>query len=172
MNPLLAATDSTMKVQSKTNGARFIKVNEFFLSYRKTALQSDEVIVDVTVPKTGEFEFVFPFKQAKRREDDISIVTSAMRVKLEVAQDKSGFVVAESAFAFGGMAAKVRQEKEKEKYHLFINFNTLRMLFADCRRPTYLGLPEIQTLVIKNSQRGQIHPVQGEANRGIRQLQS
>ncbi|GMH77592.1 hypothetical protein TL16_g07465 [Triparma laevis f. inornata] len=106
MNPLLAATDSTMKVQSKTNGARFIKVNEFFLSYRKTALQSDEVIVDVTVPKTGEFEFVFPFKQAKRREDDISIVTSAMRVKLEVAQDKSGFVVAESAFAFGGMDAK------------------------------------------------------------------
>eukprot|EP00519_Triparma_laevis_P015336 CAMPEP_0182491596 /NCGR_PEP_ID=MMETSP1321-20130603/960_1 /TAXON_ID=91990 /ORGANISM="Bolidomonas sp., Strain RCC1657" /LENGTH=1393 /DNA_ID=CAMNT_0024693879 /DNA_START=184 /DNA_END=4365 /DNA_ORIENTATION=- len=104
MNPLLAATGAVMKVQSKERGERLINVNEFFLAYRKTALQSDEVIVDVTVPKTGKFEYVFPFKQAKRREDDISIVTCVMRVRL-VEKDNL-LVVAESAFAFGGMAAK------------------------------------------------------------------
>ena len=106
MNPMLAASNAAMTVKSKDRGSRSINVSEFFLSYRKTAMQPDEVIVDVKVPKTSKFEYVYPYKQAKRREDDISIVTSGMRVRLAPSPDGSHFVVAESSFAFGGMSFK------------------------------------------------------------------
>lgn len=47
--------------------------------YRTVAMEPDEVIVGVFLPhatKPDPFEFVRPFKQARRREDDISIVTA------------------------------------------------------------------------------------------------
>ena len=40
-----------------------------------------------------------------RREDDIAIVNAGMRVRLEPAADDT-WIVAEAAFAFGGVAAK------------------------------------------------------------------
>jgi len=55
----------------------------FFKSYRKTDLQPNEVLVSVFVPFTRDNEFAYAYKQAKRREDDISVVTSGMRVLLE-----------------------------------------------------------------------------------------
>eukprot|EP00520_Triparma_pacifica_P017654 CAMPEP_0118636436 /NCGR_PEP_ID=MMETSP0785-20121206/2621_1 /TAXON_ID=91992 /ORGANISM="Bolidomonas pacifica, Strain CCMP 1866" /LENGTH=1412 /DNA_ID=CAMNT_0006527561 /DNA_START=58 /DNA_END=4292 /DNA_ORIENTATION=+ len=106
MNPMLAASNAAMTVKSKARGERSINVSDFFLSYRKTALQSDEVIVSVNVPKNSKFEYVYPFKQAKRREDDISIVTSGMRVRLAPSPEGSHFIVAESSFSFGGMSFK------------------------------------------------------------------
>lgn len=45
-----------------------------------------EVIVQIVLPRPTPacpFEFVRPFKQARRREDDISIVTAGLRVRLE-----------------------------------------------------------------------------------------
>ena len=42
--------------------------------------------VPVTAPV---FEYAFPFKQARRREDDISIVTSGMRIKVSDAYEYS-----------------------------------------------------------------------------------
>ncbi|KAH8090191.1 xanthine dehydrogenase [Aureococcus anophagefferens] len=50
--------------------------------------------------------FVRPYKQSRRREDDIAIVTSTLRVVL--AERDGGYVVQEAAFAFGGLAATVK----------------------------------------------------------------
>ena len=52
-------------------------------------------------------DFVRPFKQARRREDDISIVTAGLRVRLSPAADASSYTVAAAAFAFGGLAPTV-----------------------------------------------------------------
>ena len=57
------------------------------------------------VPFSRPHEYVKEFKQSPRREDDIAIVNAGMRVRLEPATDGS-WVVAEAAFAFGGVAAK------------------------------------------------------------------
>ena len=57
------------------------------------------------VPFSRPHEYVKEFKQSPRREDDIAIVNAGMRVRLEPAADGS-WVVAEAAFAFGGVAAK------------------------------------------------------------------
>ena len=76
-------------------------------------MELDEVIVGVILPNAAggskpdddasvSLEFVRPFKQARRREDDISIVTSGMRVRLEPEGGK--WIVVDAGLCFGGMA--------------------------------------------------------------------
>ena len=82
-------------------------------------MELDEVILGVTLPNAFgggklsdnetdrdspvSLEFVRPFKQARRREGDISIVTSGMRVRLE--PEGSNWIVADAGLCFGGMAS-------------------------------------------------------------------
>lgn len=71
-------------------------------------MELDEIIVGVVLPITANvpgnstFEFVRPFKQARRRENDTSIVTAGMRVTLEPRDGK--WFVKEAGLCFGGMA--------------------------------------------------------------------
>jgi len=53
-----------------------------WLLNRKTSLKEDEVIVSINVPYSKQNEYVFAYKQARRREDDIAIVSSCFRVLL------------------------------------------------------------------------------------------
>ncbi|CBJ27195.1 conserved unknown protein [Ectocarpus siliculosus] len=115
MNPLLAACGADVVLNSIRGGERRIKVRDFFLGYRKVAMEEDEVIVAVFLPNAASkkedggqssppstFEFIRPFKQARRREDDISIVTGGIRLVLEPRGGK--WVVKEASMCFGGMA--------------------------------------------------------------------
>ena len=103
MNPMLAASGAVLHLQSAA-GSREVPVKEFFKGYRTTALQPDEVIVKVVVPKSRKFEYCEPFKQAKRREDDISIVCGGIRFALAVADEK--WTVEEACISLGGMSFK------------------------------------------------------------------
>ena len=49
-------------------------------------------------------EYVFAFKQARRREDDIAIVNTGMRVLLEKQGNVSSWKIKDCSFSFGGMA--------------------------------------------------------------------
>jgi len=49
-------------------------------------------------------EHVFAFKQARRREDDIAIVNTAMRVLLEKQANSTSWQIKDCSFSFGGMA--------------------------------------------------------------------
>lgn len=105
MNPMLAALGASLELQSLKGGTRFVKVSDFFISYRKVDLQPCEVIVKIHVPLTQDyFEYVLPFKQARRREDDISIVTAGIQVKVK--PEGNLFVIEQATIAFGGMAPK------------------------------------------------------------------
>jgi xanthine dehydrogenase/oxidase len=66
---------------------REVNMRNFFLAYRKVDMAPEEVLTSVFVPFTRSLEYVRAFKQARRRDDDISIVTSSMCVRL--AQDES-----------------------------------------------------------------------------------
>ena len=84
-----------------TGGTRDVVMTPaFFTGYRRNAIEPDEVIAGITVPITSYLEFFKCYKQAKRREDDISIVNAAMRVKFD---PESGQVV-DCSLIFGGMA--------------------------------------------------------------------
>ena len=49
-------------------------------------------------------EYVFAFKQARRREDDIAIVNTGMRALLEKETNSGSWRIKDCSFSFGGMA--------------------------------------------------------------------
>ncbi len=100
LNPAWIALGASVELASAANGRRTVSMRDFFLGYRKTALRPDEVIVSLRMPLSREGEYALAFKQARRKEDDIAIVTAVGRVLL-----RNGFV-AEAGLGFGGMAAK------------------------------------------------------------------
>ncbi|KAI1340311.1 xanthine dehydrogenase [Xylariaceae sp. FL0016] len=99
--PALLAAGSTVIVRSKKKGSVYIPLSEFFVRYRTTKLPSDGIITHIVIPlpSSGVEEVTKAYKQAKRKDDDIAIVTAGFRVRL----DKDG-MVQDAAFAFGGMA--------------------------------------------------------------------
>mmetsp|Transcript_15711 Transcript_15711/g.63270 ORF Transcript_15711/g.63270 Transcript_15711/m.63270 type:complete len:1461 (+) Transcript_15711:101-4483(+) len=116
MNPLLVAVGAVLELRSASSQEpRIVPVASFFKSYRVVDLAPDEIVACVVIPlapaisaaasSSKVLTFVAPYKQAKRREDDISIVTSGMRVELEATQGEAPtWRVKACSVAFGGMA--------------------------------------------------------------------
>ena len=79
---------------------RRLPLDEFYLDYRKTALQPSEFIQAVRVPLAqGAGRYFRSYKIAKRYDQDISSVCGAYRVRLEAG------AVADARICYGGMAA-------------------------------------------------------------------
>lgn len=108
MNPMLACLGSKLIISSleKDGSAvshRSVPVSDFFLKYRLVDLKPSEIVERIEVPIVKPaLEYAKPFKQARRREDDISIVTSGMRIRLAVRDGK--YFIEDVSIAFGGMA--------------------------------------------------------------------
>ncbi len=103
MAPVLLALEASL-VLSSVRGERVVPLADFFLAYRKTALQPDEVVRHIVIPQAsvpaGGKRLSDSFKVSKRRELDISIVAAGFRVEL----DGDG-VVRLARLAYGGVAA-------------------------------------------------------------------
>lgn len=104
-NPILAAANATVFVDTVIEGQiqeMQIPIGNlqrpFFVSYRKTLLPPRSVITRIFIPESRPGEYVHVYKQAKRKDDDISIVTACMRVKLLAGR------VLDAALAYGGVA--------------------------------------------------------------------
>ena len=114
LNPIWMASGTTfglVRLEPRTDALveRRVRAEGFFLGYRKVDLMAaqGEIIRSIEIPRTRPLEYVHEFKQAHRREDDISIVCAGMRVRFEAAPGNAGgLVVAEIALAYGGVAAK------------------------------------------------------------------
>lgn len=109
MNPMLACMGAKLilsRLGSDGNISRRSKnASEFFVKYRTVDIDSTEIVEKIEVPILSKvFEYVKPFKQARRREDDISIVTSGMKIQLK--PNGGNFIIKSIALAFGGMAPK------------------------------------------------------------------
>ncbi len=87
---------------------RFVPLDQFFLDYRKTALEPDEIIVEVRIPKPFP-EIQRFFKVSKRRMDDISTVAAGFVLDL----DPRG-LVARARLAYGGVAATPKRATRTE----------------------------------------------------------
>ncbi|THH12808.1 hypothetical protein EW146_g7346 [Bondarzewia mesenterica] len=120
LNPVLVATATRVVVRAaSTNGGKEFAMqmhDNFFVGYRKTTLPADAVIVRFEVPvgedlAEGEREVVRSYKQAKRKDDDIAIVTAGMYVKA----DADGKVIA-ARLVYGGMAPFTVIAKEASSF--------------------------------------------------------
>lgn len=79
---------------------RELPLDEFYLDYRKTALQDSEFVQAVQIPlRHGPGDHFRSYKIAKRYDQDISAVCGAYFLRLE------SDVVADTRICYGGMAA-------------------------------------------------------------------
>lgn len=103
----LLALDASLVLASKT-GERTIKLSDFFLDYRKTALAANEIIKTIIISKTTNLNQ--SYKVGKRGTDDISIVSAAYSIAIE------NDLISEARLAYGGVAAIPARAKDVEDY--------------------------------------------------------
>jgi xanthine dehydrogenase small subunit len=107
MPPVLLALETRLTLAS-VRGVRELPLEQFFLDYRKTALAPDEVIQSLTMPRLWPGEVFFCDKVSKRRDQDISTVAAAYRLRLKHGK------VEDVRTGFGGMAATPRRAPNVE----------------------------------------------------------
>ena len=99
--------------QNNSLTERMLPISEFFVAYRKTALQPNEVLKTMIIPRGGAAAGLVRrtawFKVSKRREMDISTVAGCFTVDL----DKQG-IVRRARLAYGGVAAMTSRAKKTE----------------------------------------------------------
>lgn len=111
LNPVFLASDAVIVAKSKDKETE-IPMSEFFQGYRRTALPADSILASIRVPLTKEKnEFFRAYKQAKRKDDDIAIVTAALKIRLS-----DDGVVEACTLAYGGMAAMTVAAKKTSAY--------------------------------------------------------
>ncbi|KAF9320704.1 hypothetical protein BG003_005155 [Podila horticola] len=116
LNPVFVASKSTFSIlssdQQVDSTARVVPATEFFVGYRKTALNpATDILTEIHIPLTRPGEYIRSFKQAKRKDDDIAIVTAAIRVLLN--PDNT---IVETGFGYGGMSAFTCQAKKTSAF--------------------------------------------------------
>lgn len=101
LNPVLMALKVKLNLLSRKDGQRSVLMDEsFFTGYRRNVVNPTEILLSVEIPFTTRYQYVKAYKQAKRREDDISIVTTAINVEFK----ENTNVIVNINLAFGGMA--------------------------------------------------------------------
>jgi xanthine dehydrogenase small subunit len=108
MPPVLLALATRLTLAS-TRGVRELSLDDFFLGYRKTALASDEVIQSLALRRLRPSEHFFCDKVSKRRDQDISTVAGAYRLRIREGR------IENARLAFGGMAATPRRALHAEE---------------------------------------------------------
>lgn len=124
LNPVFLAAGATIVAHTLDKGRWDIPIHDFFTGYRRTALPPEAVLATIKVPVTREKgEWFRAYKQAKRKDDDIAIVTSAMRLRL----DDDG-VVEDVCLAYGGMAPLTVAAKKANAFLVGRKFAELETL--------------------------------------------
>ncbi|KAI0182030.1 xanthine dehydrogenase [Hypoxylon sp. FL1284] len=123
LNPVFMAADCVLVAKSQSKETE-IPMATFFRGYRRTALEPDAILASIRIPLAREKgDYFRAYKQAKRKDDDIAIVTGALHVRL----DEKG-VVEECNLVYGGMAASTVAAKNTIEYlkgRLFTHPDTL-----------------------------------------------
>ncbi|KAI0136776.1 molybdopterin binding aldehyde oxidase/xanthine dehydrogenase [Xylariales sp. AK1849] len=111
LNPVFMAADCVLVAKSQSKETE-IPMSTFFRGYRRTALEPDAIIASIRIPITKtKGDYFKAYKQAKRKDDDIAIVTAALHVRV----DEKG-VVEHCNLVYGGMAPFTVAAKKANEY--------------------------------------------------------
>ena len=108
--PALIALDATVTLRSR-NGARSLAVEDYFIEYGKQAREAGEFVEALEIPKLGRDETYAIYKISKRRDEDISALCGAFKLKLDASDN-----VASIRIAFGGMAGTPKRAAHTEAF--------------------------------------------------------
>jgi xanthine dehydrogenase small subunit len=106
--PLLFALKARINIAGQKKD-RELYIEDFITGYRKTALQNDEIIKSIFIPKLESSVIKF-YKVSKRKDLDISTVSAGFRIQLH---DNK---VADICLAYGGMAEITKRAKKTENF--------------------------------------------------------
>ena len=87
---------------------RTVRLEDYFLAYGRQDRAPGEFIESITVPLPHAADRLAAYKVSKRRDEDISSVLGAFRLRVE------GGDVTDAAIAYGGMAATPRRARAVE----------------------------------------------------------
>lgn len=110
MPPVLMAYNATLTLAG-TTGKRKISLYDFITGYRATVLKSDEIIQEISLPIPYKTARVSSYKVSKRKDLDISTVSSGFR--LELSSDNK---IRSIHLNYGGMAAMTKNAAKAEGY--------------------------------------------------------
>ncbi|KAL7624279.1 hypothetical protein AAE478_005839 [Parahypoxylon ruwenzoriense] len=111
LNPVFMAADCVLVAKSRDKETE-IPMATFFKGYRRTALEQDAILASIRIPLAREKgDYFRAYKQAKRKDDDIAIVTGALHVRL----DPKG-IVEHCNLVYGGMAPFTIAAKKTNEY--------------------------------------------------------
>ena len=96
--PALLALGAQITLTS-SSGSRTLPLEDYFVDYRKTVMQPDEVIEAVRLPLPAGNQQMRVYKISKRYDQDISTVCGAFSAHVE------GGAISNVRIAYGGMAA-------------------------------------------------------------------
>ncbi|KAK3684039.1 molybdopterin binding aldehyde oxidase/xanthine dehydrogenase [Podospora appendiculata] len=111
LNPVFLASDAVLVAKGPGKETE-IPMAGFFQGYRRTALPADAILASIRIPLTQEKnEFFRTYKQAKRKDDDIAIVTAALKLRLG-----DDGVIEACNLVYGGMAPMTVAAKKANAY--------------------------------------------------------
>jgi len=110
--PVLLSLSATLKIASN-EGTRTLPLNDFFLSYRKTALQKGEFIREIEFEVPNPQASVRFFKNSIRKDLDISTLNLAIHVSWEDTKKTS---IQDIKIAAGGVAETSIRLKKTESF--------------------------------------------------------
>ncbi|HEX2997658.1 MAG TPA: 2Fe-2S iron-sulfur cluster-binding protein, partial [Anaerolineales bacterium] len=105
----LMALDASVTLQSR-RGTRTVPLRDFYTGVRKTVMQPDEMLVDISFPALPASARGTFIKLALRRAQAISIIDAA------VILDAEGDSIKSAAIALGAVAPTIIRAPEAEKY--------------------------------------------------------
>nr|CAG4716072.1 unnamed protein product [Naegleria fowleri] len=113
LNPLWMALDCKLKIMHMDGQVKTIEFKDFFIGYRQVQLKKSELIIHMVLPlpsvvcknsndsiQTCDL-ITKAYKQSKRREDDIAVVTAGMKIRIE----HGSHIVRDIRLVYGGMNA-------------------------------------------------------------------
>lgn len=110
--PFLLALDAELEILSpKSQKLKRVKLDDFYLAYKKTALKPGECIVAVEFNLPKADETLKLVKASQRKDLDISCVNASFWLKPDAKRPKS---IADIRIAFGGVAAIPLRLKKTE----------------------------------------------------------
>ncbi|KAK5644719.1 hypothetical protein RI129_006019 [Pyrocoelia pectoralis] len=111
LNPIFIASGTVLEVQSAAGKRNIVMDENFYTSYRTSILHKNEVLVAITIPFSKQDQYFCAYKQARRRDDDTTIVNSAINVTFEENSD----VIRSIKIAFGGMGPTIQVPQNTSK---------------------------------------------------------
>jgi xanthine dehydrogenase small subunit len=115
--PVMLGLDAVAVIRSRDGvrrvdfGGASLAEPGFWLDYRQTALKSGEILAAIELPNISEGTYVSSYKVSKRKELDISAVSSTFALRLNAAGR-----VEHARLAYGGMAATPLRAYAAEAY--------------------------------------------------------